>query len=122
MAQQTKFVRQKNRFSLPDRQEIYIFTLEYFLATKLEAFFSRGIKDPRFSSDLEDIVAVLSDAKNFESIGKDNVIISYLRTSFDKIFNDLIIVEAINGFLVGSVSGQYDLILKRVKKLSDFSD
>lgn len=44
-----------------DTQEIKIFPLPYFLATKLEAFKSRGHQDYRTSSDFEDIVYVFEN-------------------------------------------------------------
>lgn len=47
--------------ALPSGTEIRIFSLEYYLASKLEAFWSRGAppNDIRQSQDLEDICAVL---------------------------------------------------------------
>jgi len=44
-----------------DEQETKIFTLPHFLATKLEAFKSRGQQDYRTSSDFEDIVYVFEN-------------------------------------------------------------
>src|SRR5690606_4788683 len=46
--------------------EIEIFTIPYFLASKWEAFKSRGALDFRASSDFEDIVYVLENAENNE--------------------------------------------------------
>ena len=92
------------------------------MASKIEAFFGRGIDEPRFSSDLEDIVTVLSDALNFNEVLKDSKLKPYFNISFNKIFDEPSIVEAINGFLMGPVSGRYEFLLKRVKSLSDLSD
>ena len=45
---------------LPSGESIYIFSLAYFIATKIEAVKNRGGNDLRFSHDFEDIVLVLS--------------------------------------------------------------
>ena len=50
--------KHKEVLKLPNGETIFILPLAYFLATKLEAFYNRGAKDPRFSKDLEDIVAL----------------------------------------------------------------
>jgi len=60
--------KHKEELKLPNGTTIFILPLAYFLATKLEAFFNRGAKDPRFSKDLEDIVALLSEAKYFNAV------------------------------------------------------
>ena len=52
-------VAHKIPFLLPDGQNIFILSAPFFVATKLEAFLSRGHDDFRFSSDLEDIIAVI---------------------------------------------------------------
>jgi len=46
---------------LPDKIPIYIFSPEIFLASKLEAFNSRGKSDLRQSSDFEDIIYILDN-------------------------------------------------------------
>ena len=54
---------------------IYIFSLPYFLASKLEAFLSRGGTDPRQSSDLEEVILVLDGctdpAKHLDKLDAD---------------------------------------------------
>jgi len=47
-------------YPLPDGTQIHILPAPYFLATKLEAYFSRGQEDWMLSRDLEDIVAILN--------------------------------------------------------------
>lgn len=112
----------KQSVTLPDGQEIFVFSLGYFLASKLEAYFGRGADDPRFSSDLEDIVTVLSDATNFETITDELELKSYFNQTLKKLFTEADTVEAIKGFLLGPVTGRYEYLLNRVKKLSDLSD
>lgn len=63
---------------------------EYFLATKLEAFKSRGYVDPRQSHDFEDIVYVLENRNSiwFELANGGESVKSYswqnLESSFHK--------------------------------------
>lgn len=93
-----KGIKKKMTYKLPDGQSIFVLPLDLFLATKLEAFFNRGLNDPRMSSDLEDLVALLLDAKDFNSILTSQNEISYIRESFKRIFNDRDCLEAIEGF------------------------
>lgn len=51
---------------LPNKTEISVFTLPYFLASKFEAFRDRGKNEPRTSSDFEDIVFVLDGCRTAE--------------------------------------------------------
>jgi len=53
-------------YDLTERQSIYIFSLEYLVATKLEAFFSRGKTDFLFSRDFEDLVYLFENAEGIE--------------------------------------------------------
>lgn len=105
-----KGIKKKISYQLPDQQKVFVLTLDYFIATKLDAFFNRGIDDPRMSSDLEDIVALLLDAKSFESILETQNEISYLRESFRKVFNDRNCLEAIEAF---APSGTFEKIKTR---------
>jgi len=81
---------------------IYILPVEYYLATKFEALFSRGGKDLRGSSDLEDIIYILNN--NVEiistiSISTDTKLKNYLKESFQKLFNEPNITELIECML-----------------------
>ena len=49
---------------LPSGREIRIFTLPYFLASKIEAFHSRGEGDIRCSHDIEDCIFILDGLKS----------------------------------------------------------
>lgn len=53
-------------YQLTERESIYIFSLEYIIATKLEAFFSRGKTDFLFSRDFEDLVYLFENAEGIE--------------------------------------------------------
>lgn len=51
--------------TLPSQREIYIFSPIYLLATKIEAYLSRG-KSFRFSKDVEDIIVLLDGSASLE--------------------------------------------------------
>ncbi len=57
-------IEHANRITLPSGAEIRVVTAAHFLATKFEAFHGRG-KGDYFSHDLEDIVFVLENRKDF---------------------------------------------------------
>ncbi|MFA5140656.1 MAG: hypothetical protein WC728_15615 [Elusimicrobiota bacterium] len=45
--------------SLPNGERVYVFSMPYLLASKLEAFRDRGREDFQASKDLEDVIALL---------------------------------------------------------------
>ena len=53
-------------YNLPSGQPIWIFPLPYLLASKIEAFNSRGKRDFYGSPDLEDIVSLLDGCPDLE--------------------------------------------------------
>jgi len=82
---------------------IFIFTLPFFLASKIEAYNGRGLKgDPRESQDLEDIAQMLDGNTNFESEyneGSESVKL-FIRDNFKNWLEEWdIYSEAIGGFL-----------------------
>lgn len=100
-------------YILPMGEEVYILPLSLFLATKVEAFKTRGKSDPRFSKDLEDIVTVLLDARDFESVFQYEPVLPYLRSELKSMLSDDNIIEAVKGFIQSQVSQQFDIIKKR---------
>lgn len=110
-------IKKAEVFKISNETSIKVLPLDLFLATKLEAFFSRGFKDPRFSSDLEDIVAILIDAKDFDAILRTKNEIKFLCESFKKLMNNPNCVEAIKGFIQGPVEEQFEIICKRIGKI-----
>ncbi|MBC77254.1 MAG: hypothetical protein CME64_14685 [Halobacteriovoraceae bacterium] len=79
--------------------EISAFSLPYFLASKFEAFESRGISDPRLSSDLEDIIMVLDGVKDLKIKDLNSDASKFLSEKASDCLNNNLIQEAINGFL-----------------------
>lgn len=84
-----------------DDVEIKIFSLPYFIASKLEAFTSRGKSDYRFSSDFEDIVFVLEN----NSVAGDLLlnapgpVLDYLRQEFTAMLKDSNLEEGLHAHL-----------------------
>jgi predicted nucleotidyltransferase len=107
--------KHKEVLKLPNGQTIFILPLAYFLATKLEAFYNRGAKDPRFSKDLEDIVALLSESQNFNAVFDYDNLVEVIRPLLATLFNNENIIEAMRSFLQSAVAGQFDLIKQRAK-------
>lgn len=88
----------KIQFELPNKTKVFILPLAYFVATKIEAFLSRGINDPRFSSDLEDLVILLAHVDK-EKILEDSSdeLEKYIRKHFSNFLSNNEILEAIRG-------------------------
>ena len=87
---------------LPGGQMIRIFSLPYFLASKIEAFQDRGHGDFLCSSDMEDIIAVLDGAENVaEKILKaPKAVQSYLQDRFAFFLANERFLESLEGNLV----------------------
>ena len=74
-------------FEIDKQHIVKIFPAAYFIASKLEAFKSRGKDDGRTSSDFEDIVFVLNYRnKIWEELQKaDKEVMQYLKNEFSKL-------------------------------------
>ena len=86
---------------LDNETTIKIFSPAYFIATKLEAFKSRGGKDYRTSSDFEDIVYVLDNCVEIETSlsNVDDSLKVYFQTEFSKLLADNSLEEGIYAHL-----------------------
>ena len=107
-------------YELPSGVKIYILSLAYFIATKLEAFNSRGQNDCRVSSDIEDILLVLDGCKRWEeSISKaDNVLRDYLRDQFKYLLERSDFKEAAYGCMPTYESERAGRLLERIRSAS----
>lgn len=101
-------------YLLPSGRQIMILTLPYFIATKLEAFLSRGQGDPRISPDMEDICFVLDGCKEpLKQIQAAPIKLqNYLASTFSRLFQMRDFSDAIEGHL--AIEGS-----ERVKRLLD---
>lgn len=84
-----------------DDLTIRILPLPYFLATKMAAFFDRGLKDVYASPDLEDIVYLFNYTTTIdrEVIKADEKVKAYLQASLTRLLQDKKIVSAMEGHL-----------------------
>lgn len=101
---------------MPGGIEINILKLPYYLASKVEAFTSRGKENLIMSHDLEDIFLVLKGQSDFEKIldGPDEVV-SFLRSFFRQRITTEVFVDHIYGEFQGHEVGQ-----TRASKLVSF--
>jgi hypothetical protein len=85
---------------LPDGTEIFVFSPEYYLATKFEAHKSRGGNDLRQSHDFEDIIYILDNCPDLlESIAKANLSVkTYLREECQSLHADYVRRSQSNSF------------------------
>lgn len=113
--------------SLPDNTSIYVFPVEYYLATKFEALKSRGGSDLRLSHDFEDIIFIMDNMTAIIDIIRnktDSFLISYLTTQCSNLLLDKNIEEAISCALPLNSEEERatDIIwiLKQIKAISDY--
>ncbi len=73
----------------------------YFLATKLEAFLTRGNNDFWSSHDLEDIISVIDGREEIlnEVINCNEKLQSYIHTQFSLMLKNPDFIEALPGYL-----------------------
>lgn len=107
-------------YKLRKNIKIKIFPAPIFIASKFEAFKSRGQKDYRTSQDIEDIVAVLNGReKIYEEIKTvDKTVKKYLVDEFHKILNDRSFSEIIYSHLPINDKDRQDYLVDLIHKLS----
>ena len=107
---------------LPGGQTIRIFSLPYFLASKIEAFQDRGHGDFLCSSDMEDIIAVLDGAENVAEkvIKAPKPVKSYLQNKFISFLSDERFLESLEGNLVSPAksSGRVIMVKTMLEKIT----
>ena len=109
-------------YNLSDDLQIKIVTAPYFLATKLEAFKTRGNMDFYVSHDFEDIVSVLDGRLEIvdEIAQSDNELCEYLIESFAEIDNSRAFRGAILGHFVqygGLAESRAGMLEKKIKTI-----
>jgi hypothetical protein len=103
---------------LPDGQKIFILTLPFFIATKIEAFHGRNERDFRISHDIEDIIAVLDGQLDFKKFDEaPQAVKKYLRSQFKEFLADSVFIESISGHMEFGSENK-----GRVKRINDFME
>ena len=103
---------------------IYLLPVGYYVATKLEALFSRGGDDYRGSSDFEDIVYVINSCNNLmESVvqSTDKVLLAYLSESFSALLERGNIDEEIECALFTGDEDRREYVKSVFKNLASIS-
>ncbi len=99
--------------------EVKILSAPYFLATKFEAFHSRG-GDYRTSHDFEDIIFVLDNRTTIveEILAADSKVKPFLKTELLKVLSNSNSEEIISCHIHPSVVKQrYQLVLEKINKI-----
>ena len=108
------------QFKLPSGQYISIFTVSYLLASKIEAFNSRGKRDPYMSTDLEDIILLLDGCpfleENFRQ--SDIEVITFVKGWFKSEIDLLREIAPAQLSYVAKQSGREQLLLSLIEKLA----
>lgn len=101
--------------------EVQILSLPYFLASKMDAFFDRGIKDLYASHDFEDIVYLFNYSTGLvEQIlnAEEDEVKTYLVDSIKKITEDERMMNAMPGHLFfDGVDERMEIILDKMKTI-----
>lgn len=94
-------IEQAKWIELPNKEKIRIFTEPYFLAAKLEAFKGRGNNDYRMSSDMEDVITILSSVPDIidKILQASASVKKYLQQSFKGMLENKNFHEAIYAHL-----------------------
>lgn len=101
---------------------IRLLPLPYFLATKFDAFFDRGIKDLYASHDFEDIVYLFNHTSDItvQIVNSDILVKNYLMECASKIIESSQLQEAIIGNLFHEAQDQrFKIIMARLSKVAD---
>ena len=110
-------------YELPSGTAIRVVPAPLFIATKLEAFLTRGKSDFLLSSDLEDTLAVLNGREAIVSeIGQsDPEIKSYLRERFIGLLHNPNFLDALPGHLPPDAisQGRQNIIRHRMQQVID---
>ena len=108
------------KYSIDEQTEIKLFPVEYFLATKFEAYKSRGEGDLLVSQDIEDVFNVLYSNSNLllNLIQSKSDVKSYIANSIEEIQQDY----NYDYLLLNMTDGDSDLIEKLSAKIQNIID
>lgn len=106
---------------LPNGPSIAIFTLPYFIASKIEAFLGRGQGDFYGSPDIEDIVAVVQGAADIAEkiLAAPATVTEYLQSKFTEFLRNPTFVQSLEGHLgPGPVSGSSQRVVNVLQRIT----
>lgn len=107
--------------SLPDGTEIKIFSVPFFLASKLEAFDDRGNMDFLASPDLEDVLAVLDGAKDVETkvTASPEKVKAWITERFESLLKSDGFLDALDGHLPSAGGTRGTRVRQLLERLSE---
>ncbi|ALO17441.1 hypothetical protein L21SP5_03848 [Salinivirga cyanobacteriivorans] len=103
---------------LESELEIRILSLPYFLATKFDAYSSRGDNDPRTSKDFEDIIYVMDNNTNIsqEILDAPNDVKEFLQVQIKSLLTNEMEEAVLSHLDPYTQSERYELLIKKLKK------
>lgn len=107
--------------TLPNGTKIFVFSPEYYLASKFDAHNDRGGNDLRQSHDFEDIIYVLDNCSSiFEAVrSADEDVIDYFKVECDRLLRNIGITEGIESALpYGSDQDRVRMIIALITNIS----
>ncbi|TEA79927.1 hypothetical protein [Allopusillimonas ginsengisoli] len=111
-----------NNMRLPSGKHANVISAPYFLATKLEAFASRGNGD-FMHHDMEDIVTVIDGRASIiqEVIQSDTKLRSFLQDEFEALLANATFIERLPWLISPNQSNaRHMLVLERLQQLAGF--
>ncbi len=118
-------IRHAERIKLAEERAINVVSVPYFLATKLEAFRSRGKSDFLGSHDLEDVLSVFDGCQVVVNAVErsDKAIKAYLAQQCRILLSDAYFHDALAGHLnYGAVlEDRVNIVLERMEKISNIN-
>lgn len=85
------------KVQLPPKTIVSIFSLPYFIASKIEAYYGRGQNDFRTSQDIEDVITVLNAQFDLKGlVTAPATVKSYLKANFSKFLQDRLFIECLS--------------------------
>lgn len=108
---------------LPSKQEISIFSVAYFLASKIEAFKGRGNNDYIMSNELEDIIVILDGNENIVEHISDSQpsVKESLKNEFGKLLKTSDFLEFLEGHISDrqNTHSRAQIVINRIRKISE---
>ena len=102
--------------TLPSSSKLFIFPVEYFLASKIEAFNNRGKNDFTGSKDIEDVIAVLDGTLQLNTVLKEkNGATMFVKDSFGRLSGNRDFIQSLEGHVENHDFGRVDRIVRYLK-------
>lgn len=114
-------IRESVATTLPDDTTIRVITAPYFIATKLEAFYSRGQGD-YMSHDIEDILNVIDGRPSVvqEILNQHGEVAQYLKSELDDLISDDAFLQSVPTHFLPNATDQQRvaIVLARIRQIA----